>query len=51
MFTMVSNVLHAFSQVFQTLVLSVSSVLVCMLHLYILKVERDVAHGMRIGSG
>jgi hypothetical protein len=49
----VCNSFQMFSQVFQTLVSSVSSVFFCMLlllHLDVLKVDRFVAHGMRVGS-
>jgi hypothetical protein len=49
----VYNSFQMFSQVFQTLVSSVSSVFFCMLqllHLDISKVDWFVAHGMRVGS-
>jgi hypothetical protein len=39
MFAMIANVFQAFSQVFQTLVLSISFVFFCMLHLDISKIN------------
>jgi hypothetical protein len=46
-----SNVFLAFSQVFQTLVLSVSFVYVATVASEYFKSRSGVAHGMRVGSG
>ena len=53
MFAVVFKYCQVFFQMFQTHVSSVSSVFFCMLqllHLDVSKIDRGVAHGMRVGS-